>query len=57
MQTTGSDARDEHVLVFHLADELFGFRVIEVGEIIRLPNLANMPLTSRSLVSVAKRPD
>jgi purine-binding chemotaxis protein CheW len=55
MQTTGRDARDEQVVVFHLADDLFGFRVVDVGEIIRLPNLANMPLTSRSLMGLANR--
>ncbi len=53
MQSIGSDAREEHVLVFHLADDSFGFRIVDVGEIIRLPNLASMPLTSRSLMGLA----
>jgi len=39
--------------VFHLGGEEFGFRLGDVGEIIRLPHLANMPLTSPSLMGLA----
>jgi purine-binding chemotaxis protein CheW len=43
----------QQVVVFHIDDKLFGFRIEEVVEIIRVPNLACMPLTPRSLLGLA----
>ena len=45
--------RDEHVVVFQLADGSFGFRLDAVGEIVRLPGLAHMPLGPASLLGLA----
>ena len=36
--------RTQHLVVFRIADDTFGFRLDDVGEIIRLPGLAHMPL-------------
>ena len=40
-------------VIFDLADGKFGFQLDHVGEIIRLPNLARMPLTPQCLVGLA----
>ena len=51
-----SDARavtEEHLVAFRLADDLFAFRLDAISEIIRLPNLAHMPLGPRSLLGLA----
>jgi purine-binding chemotaxis protein CheW len=42
-----------HVVVFHLAGSGFGFRLAHVGEIIRVPQLAHMPLAPKSLLGLA----
>jgi purine-binding chemotaxis protein CheW len=59
----GDAARNDAVLsdaghaanfvVFDLAGGKFGFQLGNVGEIIRVPNLARMPLAPRSLVGLA----
>jgi purine-binding chemotaxis protein CheW len=40
-------------VVFDLAGGKFGFQLGDVGEIVRVPNLARMPLAPRSLVGLA----
>ena len=40
-------------VVFDLAGGKFGFQLGDVGEIVRVPNLARMPLTPQSLVGLA----
>ena len=40
-------------VTFDLADGKFGFHLGDVGEIIRVPNLARMPLAPQSLVGLA----
>ena len=52
LSSTGS-AHDQHLVVFRIADEALGFRLDHVGEIIRLPGLAHMPLAPRSLLGLA----
>lgn len=47
------DGGDEHIVMFRVADSSFGFRLAGVGEIIRLPSLARMPLGPRSLLGLA----
>jgi purine-binding chemotaxis protein CheW len=42
-----------HFIVFHIADGIFGFRLDDVGEIVRIPILAHMPLGPRSLLGLA----
>ena len=42
-----------HFVVFQLADGQFGFRLDDVGEIVRIPRLAHMPLGPRSLLGLA----
>lgn len=42
-----------HFVVFHLAEGQFAFRLDDVGEIVRMPNLARMPLAPRSLLGLA----
>jgi purine-binding chemotaxis protein CheW len=42
-----------HFVVFHVADGIFGFRLDDVGEIVRIPSLAHMPLGPRSLLGLA----
>ena len=44
---------DAHFVVFRIADGWFGFRLDDVGEIVRLPRLAHMPLAPRSLLGLA----
>ena len=44
---------DAHFVVFRIADGGFGFRLEDVGEIVRLPSLAHMPLAPRSLLGLA----
>jgi purine-binding chemotaxis protein CheW len=54
--TTGrtvSGGDDAHFVVFRIADGQFGFRLDEVGEILRPPSLAHMPLAPRSLLGLA----
>jgi purine-binding chemotaxis protein CheW len=46
-----SDRR--HFVVFQIADGSFGFQIDDVGEIVRLPSLAHMPLAPRSLLGLA----
>jgi purine-binding chemotaxis protein CheW len=46
---TRAAAADQHLVVFRIADQRFGFRLDDVGEIIRVPRLAHMPLGPRSL--------
>ena len=43
----------EDLLIFRLAGESFGLRLAAVAEIIRLPNLAHMPLVPPSLLGLA----
>jgi purine-binding chemotaxis protein CheW len=43
----------EHLLIFRIADGLFGFRLDHVAQIVRLPVLAHMPLGPRSLLGLA----
>jgi purine-binding chemotaxis protein CheW len=47
------EATDQHLVVFRIADHRFGFRLDVVGEIIRVPRLAHMPLGPRSLEGLA----
>jgi purine-binding chemotaxis protein CheW len=47
------DATGAHFVVFHLADSLFAFQLADVGEVIRIPSLARMPLAPRSLLGLA----
>jgi purine-binding chemotaxis protein CheW len=42
-----------HVVIFHLGDGKFGFRVGEVGEVVRMPPIARMPLAPPSLLGLA----
>ena len=49
----GRAATEEHLVAFRLADDLFAFRLDDISEIIRLPNLAHMPLGPRSLLGLA----
>jgi purine-binding chemotaxis protein CheW len=46
-------APDQHFVLFHIADGEFGFRLDDVGETVRLPYLAQMPLAPRSLLGLA----
>src|SRR4051812_39873047 len=46
-------AEHEHLVVCRIADDLFGFRLDDVGEIVRMPGLAHMPLAPRSLLGLA----
>jgi purine-binding chemotaxis protein CheW len=43
----------QQVVVFYIDKGLFGFRLEDVAEIIRVPNLASMPLAPRSLLGLA----
>jgi purine-binding chemotaxis protein CheW len=43
----------QQVVVFNVDEGLFGFRLEDVGEIIRVPNLTCMPLAPRSLLGLA----
>jgi purine-binding chemotaxis protein CheW len=49
----GRAATEEHLVAFQLADDSFAFRLDDISEIIRLPNLAHMPLGPRSLLGLA----
>ena len=51
--STADRAHDQHLVVFRIADEALGFRLDHVGEIVRLPGLAHMPLAPRSLLGLA----
>lgn len=46
-------AEHEHLVVCRIAEDLFGFRLNDVGEILRMPGLAHMPLAPRSLLGLA----
>jgi purine-binding chemotaxis protein CheW len=48
-----SEAPNAHFVMFHLADGIFGFRLDDVSEIIRVPRLAHMPLGPQSLFGLA----
>jgi purine-binding chemotaxis protein CheW len=48
-----SGAASEHLVIFQIADGSFGLRLRTVGEIIRLPGLARMPLAPPSLLGLA----
>ena len=43
-ETGAPGASAAHFVVFRIADEAFAFRLDAVGEILRMPNLAHMPL-------------
>ena len=49
----GSVTVTENLLIFRLAGESFGLRLATVAEIIRLPDLAHMPLVPPALVGLA----
>jgi purine-binding chemotaxis protein CheW len=51
--SVAAGATNEHFVVFQLADDLFGLRLDLVGEIIRVPGLAHMPLAPPSLLGLA----
>jgi purine-binding chemotaxis protein CheW len=51
--STGGADVNAHFVVFDIAGESFGFRLEDVGEIIRMPNLARMPLAPKSLLGLA----
>ncbi len=42
-----------HVVIFHLGAGKFGFRLDDVGEVVRMPRIARMPLAPRSLLGLA----
>jgi purine-binding chemotaxis protein CheW len=44
---------DEHLVVFRVATDLFGFRAEDVGEVGRVPVLAHMPLAPNCLMGLA----
>jgi len=47
------EAEHEHLVVFRIADDLLGFRLDDIGEIVRMPGIAHMPLAPRSLLGLA----
>jgi purine-binding chemotaxis protein CheW len=47
------EAGNVHLVVFHVADDMFAFRLEDVAEIVRVPSLAHMPLGPRSLHGLA----
>ena len=47
------ETEHEHLVVFRIADDLLGFRLDDIGEIVRMPALAHMPLAPRSLLGLA----
>jgi purine-binding chemotaxis protein CheW len=47
------DVASENLLIFQLAGESFALRLASVTEIIRLPDLAHMPLVPKSLLGLA----
>jgi purine-binding chemotaxis protein CheW len=47
------DVASENLLIFQLAGESFALRLASVAEIIRLPDLAHMPLVPPSLLGLA----
>jgi purine-binding chemotaxis protein CheW len=47
------DVGVENLLIFRIGGEDFGFRLTNVAEIIRLPDLAHMPLVPPSLLGLA----
>jgi purine-binding chemotaxis protein CheW len=47
------DVASENLLIFRLAGESFALRLASVAEIIRLPDLAHMPLVPPSLLGLA----
>jgi len=52
-ETGAAGASAAHFVVFRIADDAFAFRLDAVGEILRMPNLAHMPLGPRSLLGLA----
>jgi purine-binding chemotaxis protein CheW len=53
LDTAKGDIASENLLIFLLAGEPFGLRLSAVAEIIRLPDLAHMPLVPPSLRGLA----
>jgi purine-binding chemotaxis protein CheW len=53
LDTAKGDIASENLLIFRLAGEPFGLRLSAVAEIIRLPDLAHMPLVPPSLRGLA----
>jgi purine-binding chemotaxis protein CheW len=51
--TAKADIASENLLIFRVAGEPFGLRLATVAEIIRLPDLAHMPLVPPSLRGLA----
>jgi purine-binding chemotaxis protein CheW len=51
--STGDAMADHQLVVFRIADQRFGLRLDDVGEIIRVPRLTHMPLGPRSLEGLA----
>lgn len=51
--TAREDIASENLLIFRIAGESFGLRLATVAEIIRLPDLAHMPLVPPSLHGLA----
>jgi purine-binding chemotaxis protein CheW len=47
------DAPSAHFVMFHLADGMFGFRLEDIGEIVRMPILVHMPFGPPSLLGLA----
>jgi purine-binding chemotaxis protein CheW len=47
------EAAGANLVIFHVADGTFGFRLDDVGEIVRVPRLVHMPLGPRSLLGLA----
>jgi purine-binding chemotaxis protein CheW len=53
VESGAAGASAAHFVVFRIADDAFAFRLDAVGEILRMPNLAHMPLGPRSLLGLA----
>src|SRR5258705_2922678 len=53
LDTAKEDIASESLLIFRIAGECFGLRLATVAEIIRLPDLAHMPLVPPSLHGLA----
>jgi purine-binding chemotaxis protein CheW len=52
-QPDHAPADDQRFVIFRVADALLGFRLAAVGEIVRVPALARMPLAPASLLGLA----
>ncbi len=51
--TNDSDQTISQYVTFHIADEVFGFPMQQVAEIIRLPETISVPLTPESLLGLS----